>query len=119
MALLDVQDTQSTTAVTTAGGVGIINGAERRPRYRCAVRVVRYAPFLLFLFFFFFSYFFLSLDRVFLFDMFEFPVSPRKRKAEMRRLNWEFIWGNVTCNFEIPLKERKRKHETTNKQKKK
>ncbi|EFX85663.1 hypothetical protein DAPPUDRAFT_313799 [Daphnia pulex] len=39
MALLDVQDTQSTTAVTTAGGVGIINGAERRPRYRCAVRV--------------------------------------------------------------------------------
>jgi hypothetical protein len=46
MALLDVQDTQSTTAVTTAGGVGIINGAERRPRYRCAVRVVLYAPFL-------------------------------------------------------------------------
>lgn len=37
MALLDVQDSQSTTTLTTAGGVGIINGAERRPRYRCAL----------------------------------------------------------------------------------
>ncbi len=40
MALLDVQDS---TAVATAGGVSI-NGAERRPRYRCAVRY----PFLFF-----------------------------------------------------------------------
>ena len=42
MALLDVQDS---TAVATAGGVNI-NGAERRPRYRCAVRY----PFLFSLF---------------------------------------------------------------------
>lgn len=48
MALLDVQDSQSTTTLTTAGGVGIINGAERRPRYRCAVRVILYPVFFVF-----------------------------------------------------------------------
>ena len=52
MVLLDVQNTQSTTALTTAGDVGIIN----RSRYRCVVRVVLYDPFLLLFIFFFFRF---------------------------------------------------------------
>lgn len=60
MALLDVQDS-ATTAVTTTGGVGI-NGAERRPRYRCAVSYLVV----------FFFLFLVSLDRP-IPDIFEFP----------------------------------------------
>jgi hypothetical protein len=86
MALLDVQDTQSTTALTTAGGVGIINGAERRPRYRCAVRVVLYAPFLfIIIFLLLLLLLFVSLDRVLLFDVFEFPVTARKKKKRKKK----------------------------------
>ena len=83
MALLDVQDT---TAPSTD-----------------PVIVVWYVLFFMTRFYYYlFSSSFVSLDCVLLFDVFEFPVTTRKKeKAEMRRLNWEFISGNVTFHFEI------------------
>jgi hypothetical protein len=96
MALLDVQDTQSTTALTTAGGVGIINGAERRPRYRCAVRVVLYAPFLFIIIFLLLLLLFVSLDRVLLYSTCSnFPSLPVKRKKERKSGNEAAQLGNL------------------------
>ena len=79
MALLDVQDS---TAVATAGGVNI-NGAERRPRYRCAVRY----PFLFSLF----------VQLIALFG----PFSDPETIAEMgQRISIFYkYFCNVTCNF--------------------
>lgn len=93
MALLDVQDS-ATTAMTAAGGggVGIVNGAERRPRYRCAVRY----PIFYFIFYFYFLLsplcrsrkgfgflFYFSRSPV-VWNVFEFP-SRLETIAEMRR----------------------------------
>ena len=78
MALLDVQD-------STALASGVANGAERRPRYRCAVCLPRCL--------FFFLFLLNSLDRS---DMFEFPSWP-ETVAEMRRRNF-FLFP--TCNFQ-------------------
>ena len=79
MALLDEQDS---TAVATAGGVNI-NGAERRPRYRCAVRY----PFLFSLF----------VQLIALFG----PFSDPETIAEMgQRISIFYkYFCNVTCNF--------------------
>ena len=81
MALLDVQDTQSTTALTTAGGVGIINGAERRPRYRCAVRVVLYAPFLFIIFLLLFSFLSIVCSYSACSNFPSLPVKRKRRKS--------------------------------------
>ncbi len=92
MVLLDVQDTQSTTAVTTAGDVGIIN----RSRYRCVVRVVLYGPIFIIIYFLLLSFLSIVCSYSTCSNFPSLPVKKKKRKwggsiGNLFRVTWRFI----------------------------